>query len=175
MKAYLHNSTFGQPRWGWITRSTLAAVALVLLQSAAFASDPIGVFALVDKVVLEPTQSAPERIQIWGAFTLADDKDRDAYKAPEKGYLYYSLPKEKADVARKEWNDLKNAAGKNEIIGFGSRYAMKTTVRKSDAKPTDPDTYVVGWGMVRMSQRGLDYPPIKALLALKRADKTATK
>ncbi len=78
-------------------------------------------------------------------------------------------------MARKEWNDLKNAAGKSEIIGFGSRYEMKTTVRKNDAKPTEPDTYVVGWGMVRMSQRSPDYPPIKALLAIRHPDKTAGK
>jgi hypothetical protein len=173
MKTYLLGSTIGQPRWGWIT--TLAAAALLLVQSSTFASDPIGVFALVDKVVFEPSESAPERIQIWGGFALADRKDRDAYKSPQKGYLYFSLPKEKANVARKEWTDLKKAAGKDEVIGFGSRYETQATVRKIDAKPTDPDPYVVGWGMVKMSQRSADYGPIKALLALKHADKATTK
>src|SRR5688572_1073853 len=175
MKALLI-STIGRFPWNRISRKiALAAAALLLLQSSALASDPIGVFALIDKVVFEPSEAAPERIQVWGAFALADRKDRDAYKVPEQGYVYFSLPSEKAEAARKEWKDLKNAAGKNEVIGFGSRYESKTTVRKSDAKVADPDPYVVGWGMVKMSQRSKDYPPIKALLALKQPGKTAAK
>jgi hypothetical protein len=175
MKAYLSISRRGQLHWSWMpTKIALAAVALLLLQANAFASDPIGVFALIDKVAFEPNEAAPERIRVWGAFALAARKHPDAYKAPEQGYLYFSLPEEKADVARKEWKDLKAAAGKREVIGFGSRYESKVTVRESTAKPTDPDVYVLGWGMVKMSQRSKDYAPIKALLALKEPGKTVT-
>jgi len=173
-------SRIGQLRWSWVsTKIAFAAVVLLLMQHSAFASDPIGIFALVDKVVFEPNETSPERIQVWGAFALAEAKDRDphreSYKAPEQGYLYFSLPSEKADVARKEWNDIKKVAGKNEVIGFGSRYESRPTVRKSDANPANPDSYVLGWGMAKMSQRNQDYPPIKALLALKQPSKTAAK
>ena len=38
------------------------------------ASDPVGVYAVVEKIVLEPSDAAPQRIQIWGAFSLAEQK-----------------------------------------------------------------------------------------------------
>jgi hypothetical protein len=151
----------------------MATAALVIaLQPVVHASDPVGVFGLIDKVVFEPNDSAPERVQIWGAFALANARDRDAYNSPEQGYLYFTLPKEKSEVARKEWNDLKKVAGKHEIIGFGSRYQMSATVRKKDAKPAEPDPYVVGVGLVKMSERGPDYAPIKGLKELSAAKRT---
>jgi hypothetical protein len=170
MKAQTYPSIIGQFRGSWIfakVRTLLVAAAFVVGATTAMASDPICVFALVDKVVLEPNETAPERIQIWGAFAVAVRSDRDAYQAPQKGYLYYTLPPEKADVARKEWSDIKKVAGTHEVIGFGSRYESKATVRKADAKATNPEPYVLGWGMAKMSQRSADYPPIKALLATK--------
>src|SRR4029434_2120816 len=80
----------------WTSRTMfpamILAAAFVLTGTSARASDPIGVFAKIDKVVLEPNDTAPERIQLWGSFCLADDKDRDSYLAPQKGYLFYKLP-----------------------------------------------------------------------------------
>jgi len=35
--------------------------------SPARASDPTGGFALVEKIVFEPSEAAPERVKIWGA------------------------------------------------------------------------------------------------------------
>ena len=178
MKA-LFISKIGRLQWSRVSAQIACTfIALLLLQSTARASDPIGVFALVDRVVLEPNESTPERIQVWGTFALADRKDdqrRDKYAAPEQGYLYFSLPAEKADVARKEWKDLQKAAGTHEVIGFGSRYESKPTVRKTEAKPADPDPYVLGWGMAKMSQRSKDYPPIKSLLALRKPGETTAK
>src|SRR5688500_12829625 len=169
MKAQSYILNLGQSRWGWVSVKLmlLLAAGLWFSQARSQASDPIGVFALVDKVVFEPNETAPERIQIWGAFAIAVKSDRDSYLPPQKGYLYYTLPAEKAEVAKKEWNDLKKVAGKNEGIGFGSRYESKATVRKAETKPANPEPYILGWGMARMSQRSADYPPIKALLATK--------
>lgn len=131
-----------------------------------YASDPIGIFALIDKVVLEPNDSSPERIQIWGAFALAEKGGGDRYESPRKGYLYYKLPTDKPEVARKEWADLKAVAGKRDIIGFGTRFGEKGTVRKTNDKAANPDAYPVGWGLIRMNDRGTDYPPIRQLLAV---------
>jgi hypothetical protein len=151
---------------GWSLLSL--GIFLGLSGAGLRASDPIGVFALVDKVTLEPDATAPERIQIWGSFSLADDKDpaRDAYKSPQKGYLYYKLPDEKADAARKEWKDLAAIAGTGQVIGFGSRFATKGTVRSAEIKPQNPDVYPVAFGLVKSNQRRSDYGPIKQLLSL---------
>src|SRR6059036_1850645 len=56
----------------------------------ALASDPVGVYAVVDKVVLEPSEANPERIQVWGAFAIAEGYGY-TYKKAERGYLYYKL------------------------------------------------------------------------------------
>jgi len=44
------------------------------------ASDPVGVYCLVDKVVLEPNETSPERIQISGTFSLWEPGD-DRYSS----------------------------------------------------------------------------------------------
>ena len=159
-----------------VGRSLLSLGIFLGLSGACLqASDPIGVFAIVDKVALEPNTTAPERIQIWGSFSPADDKDRDSYKSPQKGYLYYKVPDEKADVARKEWKDLAAIAGTGQVIGFGSRFAPKATVRSAGQKPENPDVYPVAFGLVKSNQRRSDYGPIKQLLSLPHKEHTDTK
>jgi hypothetical protein len=143
----------------------LLAALFVLAGTSARASDPIGVFAKIDKVVLEPNAASPERIQLWGTFCLADEKDRDSYLAPQKGYLYYKLPAEKSEAALKEWNDLKATAGTGDVIGLGSRFASKAKVRTANDKPENADVYPVAFGLVKSSQRSPSYAPIKALQA----------
>ena len=39
------------------------------------ASDFTGVYAWIDKVVLEPNSDSPERIQVWGVFSPASPAD----------------------------------------------------------------------------------------------------
>jgi hypothetical protein len=111
----------------------LAPIFLLCLLGVSFASDPIGIYALIDKVVLEPSEGNPQRIQIWGAFALADRADRNAYSQPVRGYLYYTLPGQKNDVALAEWKDLKASAGTGQIIAFASRYSPTGRVRTGAA------------------------------------------
>jgi hypothetical protein len=111
----------------WKLPALLLAAVLVLGGVSVRASDPIGVFAKIDKVVLEPNDNVPDRVQLWGSFCLADQKDRDSYLPPQKGFLYYKLPAEKSEAARKEWNDLKATAGTGTVIGFGSRHGAQRT------------------------------------------------
>lgn len=125
-------------------------------------SDPIGVFARIDKVVFEPNAVAPERIQIWGAFALASGQSGSGYLAAQRGYLYFSLKPGKEEVCRKEWADLKAVAGTDQIIAFGRRYELPR-LRKATDKPVDPDVYPVGTGLVKIADRGNDYPPIRDL------------
>jgi hypothetical protein len=141
---------------------------LTLLAGGARASDPVGVYALVEKVVLEPNDKAPERIQVWGAFSLATPTDRDRYDPPARGYLYFRLPSEKAEKARIEWADLQKLAVKAEPCAFGSRYAQKDgkiRVRRAAEKPADPSAYPLGFGVTKM-QNVEKYAPVRDLLLL---------
>src|SRR5688500_7407456 len=86
------------------------------------ASDFVGVYAVVGKVVLEPSDAAAERIQIWGAFALSDGQRGSNYGPAQRGYLYYTCPAGQEAVCRREWADLKSVAGKDTGVGFGQRY-----------------------------------------------------
>jgi hypothetical protein len=131
----------------------LALATTLAVGGAARASDPIGGYLIVDKVVLEPAD-APTTIQIWGSIALAKGERGSFYNDPVRGYLYYKAPSGKEDVCRKEWNDLKKAAGTAQIIGFGSRYELKAlgSIRKADAKPEAPDTYPLSNGLVKIGE-----------------------
>lgn len=133
--------------------AALAFLGAVLLALPAGASDPTGIYALVDKVVLEPAQGEPERVQIWGVFALAEARRGDNYIDPARGYLYCSLRKDKESVCRIEWADLKKLAGTGQALGMGSRYYLMSSrvrVRKATEKPEGPDTYPLGWGLQKL-------------------------
>jgi hypothetical protein len=134
-------------------------------------SDRIGVYARIDRVVFEPNESAPERIQIWGGFALASKNDRAGYDPAQYGYLYYSLATGKEELCRKEWADFKSIAGSDQIIGFGGRHLEPSRLRNVDDKPASPDVYPIGSGLVKMSDRHSDYAPIRDLRSLPRGQR----
>ena len=141
-----------------------AAAATVRLA----ASDMIGVYGIVEKVVLEPAQGAPERVQIWGAFATADTKNNDDYTAPQKGYLYYACPAAQLATCRNEWADLQAMAGKGTGVGFGARHIANGRVRSATDKPESPDTYPIKMGVFKTEGRAYQPPvmvKLKALLA----------
>jgi len=102
----------------------LCVISTLLLATVMLsASGEVGVYAIVSKVVLEPNETAPERIQIWGAFTLVD-KDITTGKqtlTPQRGYMYFTLSgsASRKDVALKEWADFKSIAGTGQAVAFG--------------------------------------------------------
>ena len=128
----------------------IAALATAVLR----ASDPIGVYAIVDKVVVEPSSGPPQRIQIWGAFALAQPDHPDDYGAAQRGYLYFTCPQGQAEVCRSEWSDVQSVAGKSTGVGFGARRLNNGRVRKADEKPGSPDEYPIRMGVVRVTGRG---------------------
>ena len=123
------------------------------------ASDMVGVYTVIEKVVLEPSDAAPQRIQIWGAFALADQKSGSNYGPAQRGYLYYTCPAGQETACRKEWADLKTVAGKDIGVGFGARYKETGRVRKADEKPASPDAYPIERGVMRLSA-GHDSLPV---------------
>lgn len=143
------------------------ALLVMLWQTPARASDPIGAYALIDKVVLEPNEQAPTRIQVWGAFTFAKESDGDTYAEPVRGYLYFHTVKDKEDVCRKEWADMKKIAGTSAVIGMGSRFhrAALGAVHCASEKAEKSDPYPLGMGLIRV-RRGTEYTPIQKLITL---------
>jgi len=146
---------------------TLLLALLGLDAGRALASDPVGIYALVDKVVFEPSETNPERIQVWGAFAIAEGYGY-TYKNAERGYLYYKANSEKPTACRNEWTDLKTVAGTGQIVAFGSRYGEKGKLRKKETKAENPDVYPVAMGLTKVKERD-DYEPLKQLAKLRDA------
>jgi hypothetical protein len=139
----------------------LTALAISVAVAAMSASDRTAVYARIDKVVLEPTAEAPQRVQVWGVFAMAKPNDMNDYLPPARGYLYFALAAN-PQAAQKEWADLQSVAGTNQIVGFGSRWELKARVRNADQKPDKADPYAMGIGVTKI--RRTDYAPVKALL-----------
>ncbi len=131
-----------------MSKSLLFAVALSL--GIATASGPIAVYALVDKVSLEPSEEKPQRIVISGVFLTAEGQS-DSYAGPQRGFLYCALPAGNEDLARREWADLKTVAGTRQVVGIGSSWSSKVRVRKTGETPGSPDDYPMGNGLVKVN------------------------
>jgi hypothetical protein len=143
-----------------------AVLLMTLAPGIVNASGPIGVYALVDKVAFEPGADKPERIRISGVFMVAQETPDNStvYSAPQRGYLYFELPKGNEDLARREWTDLKSVAGTRQVVGFGSSWGTKARVRKPDENVKVPGEYPLGNGVVKINP---DQPRATALLDYK--------
>lgn len=132
----------------------LAGLALAVLVAPVKASDPMGVYCVVEKVVFEPAD-CPDRAQVWGACALALPQPGGQFKPPARGYFYYSIPTGKEDAVRAEWADLKAVAGKGEAVGFGSRYANTAgRFRPTTEAVAKPDPYPLNIGVVKLGKYG---------------------
>jgi len=114
------------------SRLSLSILIAMLASSALTASGLVGMYGIVRKVVFEPNDRAPERIQIWGAFTLVDGGIDSGGRTltPQRGYLYFQLPlpdytlppatiAAQKEAALKEWADFKAIAGTGQAVAFG--------------------------------------------------------
>ena len=143
----------------------MALGACVAGTATLLASDFVGVYAVVESVVVEPNATAPARVQIRGAFALSEGARGSNYGAAQRGYLYYSCPAGQQDTCRREWADLQTVAGKNIGVGFGARYLPTGRVRKADEKPADPDPYPIERGIVRLAADHESLPVIDRIKA----------
>jgi hypothetical protein len=148
---------------------SLALVLAMAMTAALRASDPVGVYAVIDKVVFVPNDTQPTAVQIVGAFSFAVPRAKDGtqpkpagsfgeerlanvYTAIQRGYLYFTCAKGKEATCVNEWRDLASLAGKGEIVGFGFRYDTTPRVRKTTEKIESPDVYATNIGVVRMDK-----------------------
>jgi hypothetical protein len=110
--------------------SFVLAAALLLAVGPLSASGPLGIYGIVERVVFEPNETAPERVQVWGAFAYADGVgDQGLNVSPAaRGYLYFKGPDvasgaatpRDVENAKTEWADLKKVAGTGQVVGFGA-------------------------------------------------------
>ena len=115
-----------------------------------WASGPAGCYVIVDKIILEPNDSTPKRIQVWGMFSVADGKTGNAYLAPQAGYMYFQLQGGLEQQTLAEWSDLKKVAGKESVIAFAQRNQWNGRLRKATDKVEAPDAYPVYNGITRV-------------------------
>lgn len=173
MKPTMTTRTVTKPNLSKWTVIGASAIGAVLSVAPVMASDPVGVYALVDRVVMEPNASAPVAVQIWGAFTVSVTppsrtyKPEEAYAAAQKGYLYFTCPSGKSSACVAEWKDLESMAGKDDVAGFGTRWGTGAPrIRPATEKPASPDVYQMNTGVVTMGKFG-QYPSL--ITALKTA------
>jgi hypothetical protein len=148
-----------------MTRRRLVALFAVLAGAVALAAAPSGpaaIYAIVDKVVMEPDEKAPERIQVWGVFSTWN-VTTSSYSQPARGYMYFALPgpevtqwraggtRPSAPIARIEWADLKRVAGSTSGVAFGERGYWQGRLRKAGEPPASPDAYPIYNGITQLS------------------------
>ena len=132
-----------------IVLSAIAACLVLLEPASTGASDISGIYTIVDRIVLEPNDQDPQRIQLWGVFaTGVFGSDRDI-KNPKRGYLYFALPVSQHLAARREWADFKRIAGTGQAVIFGR--ASSANVRSASETPRSPDVYPLSWGIQKVT------------------------
>src|SRR5438132_1060852 len=112
-----------------LLRNLLVFISVIPVLNA---SDFIGVYAKIDRVVIEN-----DTAQISGVFAAAKPDDRNYYLSPVRGYLFFKVGPN-PEMTRNEWNDLKQVAGKGDVVAFGTR-PFTARIRKSGEKPDNPD------------------------------------
>jgi hypothetical protein len=163
--------------------SRALCVLMISLFAAAdlMASGPLGIYGIVEKVIFEPNDRSPERIQIWGVFAFVDGglSRPGATSKPQRGYLYFTLPTGgDQSAAKTEWTDLKAVAGTGQAIGFGnwgysgpfivlesggSPQTGLPRVRPQSEAPTNPTGYYTNAGMVKLPEQGSHADIVKQL------------
>ena len=134
----------------------IRSLSLVLVAGATVAatpprlSDPIGIYGIIDKVVLLPDTANPTSIQVWGVFSLSQNVAGDNYKPAQRGYLFFAMDPNRSRQTRAEWADLQSLAGKGEAVGFGAKYSKTPPrLRCPMETPASPDPYTTNIGVVK--------------------------
>ena len=153
----------------------MAIVIALVMAAAGSASGPLGIYGIVEKVVFEPNERAPQRLQVWGAFAYSEGRTPMPSSA-RRGYLYFRLPEsgEPIDLVRREWADLKAIAGSGQAVSFGS-WGWSSVVRAERSElrvhpasetPSAPAEYRTDSGIVKLSADGNHAALVKQLREL---------
>jgi MYXO-CTERM domain-containing protein len=130
-------------------KTLLAVTVLVGLTHTARASDPVGVYAIVSKVVEGKSGDAPT-VQLYGWFSPFDPST-GGYQKAQRGYMYFACPKGDETICADEWADLTKL---KSCVAFGSRrdpvtfkYRDNGTVRDAAVAAGTPDVYPIAQGV----------------------------
>jgi hypothetical protein len=119
------------------TTSLTALVAALVFAAVARAGGPPPMYVLVEKVVLEPDEQKPERVQLWGCFTRISKSS--GYTAPVYGWMYLSG----GDECRQQWLQLSKDAGSGKVLAIGhcfqAQQGLALPIRKPEEHPDKPD------------------------------------
>ena len=155
---------------------TLASTALILsllaTRAMAKGGETIGVFALIDRVTLDQGGPSSDTIKIFGVFMVPTPHSSNSWSAPQRGYLYFRVPRGAESDARKEWNQFKTLAGKRQVIGFASwwspnpnaagvHYPLEVTVWSETKPPGTPEPYPLAFGVIRRAS--VDHPDFEEI------------
>jgi hypothetical protein len=102
-----------------------AMVLLSLVSTAAIAKEcTIGIYGVVDQVTFTPDSSSPKLVRISGVSVVPVPVSTGLYKAPQRGYLYFRIPRGREVEALNDWNELKSIVGTGQVVGF-TNYWMR--------------------------------------------------
>lgn len=137
----------------------LVMMSVLAMAGVAHASDPVGVYGLVNGVVLQPNATAPTHVQLFGWFALADKATSD-YTAPQAGYMYYACPSGDAATCAMEWADIQKIGAAGDCVGYGSRrdpstfqYRDNGVVRPAGETPAKPNVYPIAMGVASVADQ----------------------
>ena len=143
-------------------RTAILAAALVLsFAPVPAASGRVALYGLIDKVVFEPNDQAPERVQVWGTFVYGDLIPAPGairtMASARSGFLYFSAPADatlrRATLA--EWRDLNAVAKTGQAVAFGLWGYVGSFAALDPAKaPPQAETRSVAGG--RRASEGVD-------------------
>jgi len=126
------------------------------------ASDPVGVYALLDRVELLPNADAPTSVRMHGAFAIAVGPG-EFCTTPAFGALLFG-PDDKPDECVKQWRELATLAGRPDVIGFSSRHGQADVRLLRPGEPEKAGRYSTWMGLQRVE--GVDYGPVRELRLL---------
>jgi hypothetical protein len=128
-----------------------AVAAGVLAASAAWASGPLPVIAVVDKVVPASESGPPKSVEVWGTFVVLEGGDLLKYGMPHYGYYHYTAVEGKEEECGRDWKEMQKYAGTGTVLGWGNgddpRHAGE--LHSSQAKPGKGDPYPLAYGVLK--------------------------
>lgn len=178
-----------------MARSLTVAVLALAFGSGAWAGGPPPVYVVADRVVLEPSADAPDRIRIEGCFVRQTEELlrglrekgvpwEATYGKPVEGYVYMSIEPGKEKECRAEWAKWQKAAGTGKVVAVGACVlggSLQTVqIRKPGEKTRRPDAvyttdYLEAGGQSYVEDDGgratfgIGFAPVKDLLAFAKA------
>ena len=163
-------------------RYLMVVVAVIGFDSAALGGGPPPVYVVVDKVALEPSADAPERIKIEGSFVRLSNVGRYEYGKPVEGFVYLSLDKNKEKECKDEWAKWQKVAGTGKVVAVGScsraGALLSATIHKPGERAEKPDavytpSYLGSIGHLYAEGDWEREPPVRDLLAFVKAREKA--